>query len=60
MLIGLYTDKHDRVCVQDFGINNITEADGLAVGRPSGFVGKRLKSPIDGVFTVSDTTMYRH
>jgi D-serine dehydratase len=60
MFVGLYTDKHDQVCVQDFGIDNITDADGLAVGRPSGFVGQRLKSLIDGVFTISDNAMYRH
>lgn len=59
MLVGLYTGRHDEVCVQDFGIDNITAADGLAVGRPSGFVGRRLKPLIDGVITVSDLTLYR-
>ena len=59
MFIGIYTDQHDAVCVQDFGIDNITDADGLAVGRPSGFVGKRLKTLIDGFYTLSDQTLYR-
>jgi D-serine dehydratase len=59
MLLGLYTGLHDEVCVQDFGIDNRTAADGLAVGRPSGFVGKRMHALIDGVFTVDDDTMFR-
>jgi D-serine dehydratase len=58
MLIGLYTGLHDAVSVQDFGIDNHTVADGLAVGRPSGFVGKTLQHLIDGAFTVSDDTMF--
>ena len=60
MLLGLYTGKHDQFCVQDFGIDNIAEADGLAVGRRSGFVGKRLGPLIDGVISVSDETLFRH
>jgi D-serine dehydratase len=59
MFLGIYTDKHDAVCVQDFGLDNITEADGLAVGRPSGFVGKRVKNLIDGFYTVSEATFYK-
>lgn len=59
MLIGLYTGLHDAVSVQDFGIDNKTVADGLAVGRPSGFVGKTMQHMIDGTFTVSDDTMFK-
>lgn len=59
MLLGLYTGLHDRVSVQDFGIDNLTAADGLAVGRPSGFVGKTMRHLIDGVYTVSDDNLYR-
>ncbi len=59
MLLGIYTEKHDAVCVQDFGIDITTAADGLAVGRPSGFVGKRLKNIIDGFYTISDATLFR-
>lgn len=58
MLLGLYTGLHDTISVQDFGIDNRTVADGLAVGRPSGFVGKTLQHLIDGAFTVSDDTMF--
>jgi D-serine dehydratase len=59
MLIGLMTNLHDKVSVQDFGIDMVTEADGLAVGCPSGYVGKNVGHLINGVFTVDDDTMYR-
>ena len=59
MLLGVYTGRHDEVSVQDFGIDNITAADGLAVGRPSGFVGKAMQRLIDGYYTVSDEELYR-
>ncbi|SNT08579.1 D-serine ammonia-lyase [Anaerovirgula multivorans] len=58
MLIGLMTELHDQVSVQDFGIDNITEADGLAVGRASGFVGKTLEELISGVYTIDDDALY--
>ncbi|MDA3788060.1 MAG: D-serine ammonia-lyase, partial [Desulfobacula sp.] len=55
---GLMTRQHDKICVQDFGIDNVTEADGLAVGRPSAFVGKTLKNLISGIYTVEDELLY--
>ncbi len=59
MLTGLYTGLHEEISVQDFGIDNRTVADGLAVGRPSGFVGRRMLRLIDGVYTVSDDRLLR-
>jgi len=58
MLIGLMSEMHDKVSVQDFGIDNITDADGLAVGRASGFVGKTLENLISGAYTAQDNTLY--
>ena len=46
--------------MQDFGIDNRTAADGLAVGRPSGFVGRAMQRLIDGYYTVSDEQLFRY
>ena len=59
MLLGVRTGLHEDVTVQDFGIDGVTAADGLAVGRPSGFVGRAMQRLIDGYITVSDDTLYR-
>ncbi|MDT4820067.1 D-serine dehydratase [compost metagenome] len=59
MLLGVYTGLHDDVSVQEFGIDNVTAADGLAVGRPSGFVGRAMQRLIDGYYTVTDEELYR-
>jgi len=58
MLMGVYTGLHERIAVQDFGISNITAADGLAVGRPSGFVGRAMHRLIDGYYTVPDSELF--
>ncbi|UAB73686.1 D-serine ammonia-lyase [Vibrio sp. SCSIO 43132] len=59
MLLGVHTGLHDKVAVQDLGIDNITAADGLAVGRASGFVGKAMERLLGGFYTLSDEHMYR-
>lgn len=58
MLLGLATGLHEQLTVQDFGIDGITAADGLAVCRPSGLVARTAAQLIDGVFTVSDREMF--
>lgn len=58
MVLGLSTGCHDKVCVQDFGIDNLTAADGLAVGRASSFVGKVMEPFLSGCYTVTDEKMY--
>ncbi|MBV8045346.1 D-serine ammonia-lyase [Pluralibacter sp.] len=58
MLLGVYTGLHDGIAVQDLGIDNQTAADGLAVGRASGFVGRAMEKLLDGFYTLDDQTMY--
>lgn len=57
MLIGLETGKMSDICVQDMGLTGITEADGLAVGRPSGLVSKYMDTLLSGEFTVEDAKL---
>jgi D-serine dehydratase len=59
MLIGLMTGENEKLSVFDLGLDNLTEADGLAVGRPSGFVGKVIGELISGIYTVEDDDLYR-
>jgi len=57
MLLGVMTGLHDGICVQDIGLSGKTCADGLAVGRPSSFVGRVVGDLLDGLFTVEDPVM---
>ncbi|SIS96853.1 D-serine ammonia-lyase [Insolitispirillum peregrinum] len=54
MLLGMASGRHHQVAVQDLGLSGQTCADGLAVGRASGFVGGVMEPLLSGIFTVSD------
>lgn len=58
MLLGLATGKHDQIAVEDIGLDNRTEADGLAVGRPSSFVGRIMAHLLSGAFTIDDNRLF--
>ena len=58
MVLGMATGLHEEVSVRDVGIYGITHADGLAVARPSGLVGKLMDSILSGIFTLEDYKLY--
>lgn len=57
MLLGVHTGLHERIAVTDIGLGQNTVADGLAVNRPSGFVGRAMAGLIDGYVTVADADL---
>jgi D-serine dehydratase len=57
MSLGVRTGLHDAISVQDIGLDGLTAADGLAVGRPSRLVGEHLQQLIDGYMTITDERM---
>lgn len=60
MLLGMVTGLHNDICVQDVGLTGLTHADGLAVGRPSGFVGGVMEPVLSGEFTLKDKWLYEY
>ena len=58
MLAGMATGLNHEISVQDIGLTGLTHADGLAVGRPSGFVGGVMKPLLSGEFTIRDGQLY--
>lgn len=57
MMLGMATGLQNNISVQDIGIDNATIADGLAVGRASGFVGKLMTPFISGCYSLQDDRM---
>ncbi len=59
MLIGMMTGEHNNISVQDLGIDNMTVADGLAVGTPSKFVGRIMEKYLTGIYTLQDDVLLK-
>lgn len=57
MVLGMATGLHNKIAVTDIGLDGKTQADGLAVGRPSGFVGRVMDPLLDGVYTIKDQAL---
>ncbi len=60
MFLGILSGKHDAISVKDIGLTNHTDADGLAVGRPSGLVCKAVGHMINGFYTLDDSHLYKY
>ncbi len=58
MLLGMATGLNSGICVQDIGLTGLTHADGLAVSRPSNFVGKAMNHILGGEATLADPKLY--
>ncbi|SEH83556.1 D-serine ammonia-lyase [Halobacillus karajensis] len=59
MMLGLATGKHEDISVQHIGLDNKTEADGLAVGRPSALAGRLVENMVNGIYTINDENLYK-
>ncbi|WP_304362194.1 D-serine ammonia-lyase [Collimonas fungivorans] len=58
MLVQLASQQNTPLSVYDIGLDNRTEADGLAVGQASHLVSPLMAAQLSGVFTVSDQQLY--
>jgi D-serine dehydratase len=59
VLTGLVTGEKDKISVQDIGLDNKTEADGLAVGRPSTFASSISEQLVSGIYTFEDPILFK-
>lgn len=60
MLLGVLTKKYGKTNVNDYGLDNITELDGLAVASPSDFVAPLAEKLCNGFYTINDDDMFRY
>ncbi|MGO0604569.1 D-serine ammonia-lyase [Brevibacterium linens] len=54
MFLGVRTGRHSDISVHDIGLSGATAADGLAVARPSRFIGPTIGPLISGFAAVPD------
>jgi len=60
MTLGLVSGRHAGISVYDIGLEVRTTADGLAVARPSEFVGPMIAPLLSGALTVDDAELLKY
>lgn len=58
MLLRLASPTDRAISVREIGLDNLTEADGLAVAKASELAAKMLRPLVSGVFTVPDEALF--
>ncbi len=58
MTLGLATGLKDKISCNQIGIDGLTEADGLAVGRASNLVSELMETMLSGAYTIDDKKLY--
>jgi D-serine dehydratase len=58
MLLGVASGKGADISIGDIGLDGITAADGLAVGRPSALAAEMLTATAQGFLTVPDQALF--
>lgn len=59
-LVSMLAEEGETLSVYDIGLDNKTEADGLAVPRASECATAVMKPALAGVFTVADESLFEH
>lgn len=57
MTLAMASGKQDQISTSDIGLGGRTIADGLAVGRASGFTCRMMEPLMSGAYTLSDEQM---
>ncbi|MBO4406897.1 MAG: D-serine ammonia-lyase [Clostridia bacterium] len=59
VIAGLASGLGNGISAADLGLDGVTAADGLAVGRPSKLACRAMRTRLAGACTVKDETLYR-